>query len=51
MARKNACYQCEKRSAECHATCEPYLEYEKQKMETITLTDPTGRVLDKCKNP
>ena len=28
------CKDCKDRNAECHATCEPYLEYEKQKMET-----------------
>lgn len=33
MARKNACYQCEKRSAECHATCEEYQEYFRKREE------------------
>jgi len=33
MAQKNACYQCSKRSAECHATCEEYLEYSRQREE------------------
>ena len=31
---KCPCKDCKDRNAECHATCEPYLEYEKQKMET-----------------
>lgn len=26
---------CQKRSAECHATCEAYLEYEKAHMEEV----------------
>ena len=33
MAKKNACYQCEKRSAECHATCEEYQEYFRKREE------------------
>ena len=33
MAKKNACYQCEKRSAECHATCEEYQEYFREREE------------------
>ena len=33
MVRKNACYQCEKRSAECHATCEEYAEFVRQREE------------------
>ena len=28
------CKDCKDRNAECHATCEPYLDYEKQKFET-----------------
>jgi len=31
---KCPCKDCKDRNAECHATCEPYLAYEKQKMET-----------------
>jgi len=31
---KCPCKDCKDRNAECHATCEPYLDYEKQKMET-----------------
>ena len=31
---KCPCKDCKDRNAECHSTCEPYLEYEKQKMET-----------------
>lgn len=26
------CKDCKDRNAECHATCEPYLEYEKERM-------------------
>ena len=33
MAKKNACYQCEKRSAECHVACEEYQEYFRKREE------------------
>lgn len=33
MGRKNVCFQCVERSAECHATCERYADYVKQREE------------------
>ena len=30
---KNPCYNCKDRTAECHATCEPYLAWSKKRRE------------------
>lgn len=36
MGSRNCCYQCEKRTAECHATCQEYAEYAKKAEELRT---------------
>lgn len=37
MSNKSPCYKCEERNADCHSTCEKYLEYHAKNKERLEL--------------
>lgn len=39
MSRISPCYKCESRQMKCHATCEKYLAYRKEKDKEMALRE------------